>query len=51
MIRPLILMLAASGPLLADPAPMPVEPRTLPAPDQPVAPVEPAVKELDADRL
>ncbi|MCW1924879.1 YdjY domain-containing protein [Luteolibacter arcticus] len=62
MMRPLLLMLAASPLLCADPAPAelrtepaqpvtPVEPRTLPAPDQPVAPAEPAVKELDADRL
>ncbi len=66
MIRSLLLMLAASPLLCADPAAVepgpgttpapgqpvtPVEPRTLPAPDQPVAPVEPAVKELDAERL
>jgi len=70
MIRPLLLMLAASPLLCADPAPTeagkkgdpfgpgepagpvdPVEPKTLPAPDQPVAPAEPAVKELDADRM
>jgi hypothetical protein len=29
----------------------PVEPKTLPAPDQPVAPAEPPIKELDADRM
>lgn len=60
MIRSLLLMLAASPLLCADPAavapapdtaPAPLEPKTLPAPDQPVAPAEPAVKELDADRL
>ena len=63
MIRPLLLMLAASPLLCADPAPAepgktspsepvaPVEPKTLPAPDQPVAPVEPPIKELDADRM
>ena len=69
MIRSLLLMLAASPLLCADPAPAepgkaspfgpggasepvePVEPRTLPAPDQPVAPVEPPIKELDADRV
>jgi hypothetical protein len=76
MIRPLLLMLAASPLLCADPAPTeagkkgdpfgpgepagpagpagpadPVEPKTLPAPDQPVAPADPAVKELDADRM
>lgn len=51
MIRPLILLLAASRLLHAEPTPASVEPRTLPAPDQPVVPVEPAVKELDGDRL
>lgn len=49
MLRPAVLLLAATRILCADP--VPVEPRTLPAPDQPVAPVEPAVKELDAERL
>jgi hypothetical protein len=49
MRRAAALFLACSGLLAADPAP--VEPRTLPAPDQPVAPMEPVVKELDAERL
>ena len=69
MIRSLLLMLAASPLLCADPAPaepgkaspfgpgpggdavQPVEPKTLPAPDPPVAPVEPPITELDADRM
>ncbi|MCW1887775.1 YdjY domain-containing protein [Luteolibacter flavescens] len=83
MIRPFLLLLAASPLLCADPAPAkpdaketkepekkepqeapaspfpggpggmgaPVEPSTLPAPDQPVAPVEPPVKELDKERV
>ncbi len=49
MLRPAVLLFAATRLLCADP--VPVEPRTLPAPDQPVAPVEPAVKELDDERL
>ncbi len=49
MRRAAALFLACSGLLAADPAP--VEPRTLPAPDQPVEAVEPVVKELDAERL
>lgn len=49
MIRSAVLLLAATFVLCADP--VPVEPRTLPAPDQPVAPVEPAVKKLDDGRL
>lgn len=49
MTRPAVLLLAATSLLRADP--VPVEPRTLPAPDQPVAPVEPAVKKLDEERL
>ena len=49
MRRVAALFLASSALLAADPAP--VEPRTLPAPDQPVEAVEPVVKELDAERL
>lgn len=49
MRRAAALLLASSALLAADPAP--VEPRTLPAPDQPVEAVEPVVKELDAERL
>jgi hypothetical protein len=53
MLRHLALVLAGTGLLCADPAGerAPVEPRTLPAPDQPVAAVQPTVKELDAERL
>jgi len=68
MIRSLLLLLAASPLLCAEPTPTesdkgkggafgpkepsgPLEPSTLPAPDQPVAPVEPPIKELDADRV
>lgn len=69
MIRSLLLLLAASPLLCAEPEPAtpgkggafgpdesagpvdPVEPSTLPAPDQPVAPAEPPIKELDADRV
>jgi hypothetical protein len=53
MLRTAALFLAGTRLLFADPAPdrAPVEPRTLPAPDQPVAEVQPAVKELDAERL
>jgi hypothetical protein len=49
MFRPAILLMAAARLACAEPAA--VEPRTLPAPDQPVAPVEPVIKELDAERL
>lgn len=49
MLRTVAFLLAGSRLLLADPAP--VEPKTLPAPDQPVAEVQPVVKELDAERL
>lgn len=53
MLRFAALFLAGTRLLLADPAAdrAPVEPRTLPAPDQPVAEVKPAVKKLDGDRL
>jgi hypothetical protein len=53
MLRHFALFLAGTGLLCGDPAPdrAPVEPRTLPAPDQPVAAAEPTVKELDAERL
>lgn len=53
MIRTAALLLAGTRLLLADPATdrAPVEPRTLPAPDQPVAEVKPAVKKLDGDRF
>lgn len=49
MLRFAAFFLVSSRLLLADPAP--VEPRTLPAPDQPMAEVRPVVKELDAERL
>ena len=49
MLRTVVLLLAGSRLLAADP--VPVEPRTLPAPDQPVEEVQPVVKELDAERL
>lgn len=45
----LALTLAASAEPGGDRAP--VEPKTLPAPDQPMAPAEPPVKELDGDRV
>jgi hypothetical protein len=48
-----ICFAVATGLLHADPAETdraPVEPKTLPAPDQPVAPASSPVKELDADR-
>lgn len=53
MFRTAALLLAGTRLLLADPATdrAPVEPRTLPAPDQPVAEVKPAVKKLDGDRF
>lgn len=53
MLRIAALFLAGTRLLLADPVAdrAPVEPRTLPAPDQPVAEVKPAVKKLDGDRL
>ncbi len=53
MFRFTVLLLAGTGLLCADPSTdrAPVEPKTLPAPDQPVAEVQPAVKELDAERL
>ncbi len=53
MPRGLLLLFAATGLLCAEPEAerAPVEPKTLPAPDQPVAEAQPAVKELDADRL
>jgi hypothetical protein len=49
MLRAIALLLAGIPLLGADPVPL--EPRTLPAPDQPLAPVEPTIKELDAERL
>lgn len=49
MLRTILLSLAGIPLLGADP--LPLEPSTLPAPDQPVSPVEPTVKQLDADRL
>ncbi|WP_193214495.1 YdjY domain-containing protein [Luteolibacter marinus] len=53
MFRPVVLFLAGTRLLCADPSTdrAPVEPRTLPAPDQPVTEAKPAIKELDADRL
>jgi hypothetical protein len=53
MIRTAALFLAGTCLLFADPTAdrAPVEPRTLPAPDQPVAEMQPAVKKLDADRF
>lgn len=55
MLRIAAIFLAGTRLLFADPAPdpgrAPVEPRTLPAPDQPVAEVKPAVKKLDGDRF
>ncbi len=53
MLRGFVCLLAATFAATAEPEKdrAPVEPKTLPAPDQPVAPVEAPVKELDADRL
>ena len=54
MSRGILFLFATTGLLCAEPSKddrAPVEPKTLPAPDQPVAKAEPAVKELDADRL
>ena len=53
MLRTVALFLAGTRLLCADPSAdrAPVEPRTLPAPDQPVAETEPSIKELDAERL
>lgn len=54
MLRATVLcLLALALPVCAEPEEgrAPVEPKTLPAPDQPVAPVEAPVKELDGDRL
>jgi hypothetical protein len=52
MLRTAAIFLAGTRLLLADPTAdrAPVEPRTLPAPDQPVAEVQPAVKKLDDTR-
>lgn len=53
MRRSILLLLSTTGLLWGQPEGdrAPVEPKTLPAPDQPVEPAQPAVKELDADRL
>jgi len=53
MPRGLLLFFAATGLLIADPEKdqAPVEPRTLPAPDQEVAENKPPIKELDAERV
>jgi len=53
MPRGLLFFFAATGLLSADPSTdrAPVEPRTLPAPDQPVEDHQPAVKQLDAERM
>jgi len=53
MLRGILILFATAGLLNADPATerAAVEPRTLPAPDQPVVESQPAVKELDAERL
>ena len=53
MLRGFLLFFAATGLLSADPTPdqAPVEPRTLPAPDQPVGENKPPIKELDAERV
>lgn len=52
MRLPLFLLTSAflSLRVAAEPAPAPVEPSTLPAPDQKVEPVKPAVEKLDATR-
>ena len=53
MRRSILLLLSTTALLWGQPEGdrAPVEPKTLPAPDQPVEPAQPAVKELDADRL
>jgi len=53
MIRGTLIFLASTRLLSADPTTdrAPVEPKTLPAPDQPVQEVQPTVKELDAERV
>ncbi len=53
MLRGIAVFLALTGLLGAEPAPerAPVEPGTLPAPDQPVAENRPPVKELDEERV
>jgi hypothetical protein len=52
MIRPhaLVTLLACFSPCLAQDDRAPVEPRSLPAPDQPVAEVRPSVEKLDETR-
>ena len=53
MPRGFLFFFAATGLLIADPAKdqAPVEPRTLPAPDQEVVENKPPIKELDAERV
>ena len=53
MLRTAAILIAGTQLLCADPSSdrAPVEPRTLPAPEQPVVEAKPAIKELDGDRL
>lgn len=53
MLRTAAILLAGTPLVFADPAAdrAPVEPHSLPAPDQPVAEVQPAVKKLDGNRF